>query len=728
MEADSRQFRGELAIYLATFWLVTALGVWIFARQLLHLPAQEMGTFTIGWFVALTLIGAGNVLWFWSILQPAVEFDQSGENTKQPAQVEQAARALLTLQRNLWLLVWLAPASLALILGWALSSRSWEFLAPGMSISLVAGQALCLIVEKKLSIHLQKFSGSLAALVPSTLSLGVRLMFLVVACTLVPALWIMVLLTPATRQAGSLGRPGVSFVVILAFALLAALWALVAAKKMSATLKRSSRWLGLLGRGDFSAPPVVGDDSDSLLFAGTLRTTIQSLRQIFSRLGGNASEISAASNQLLLKSAALSTSAELQSQTVKDTAKNIEEMNLNIQKASDNLQALARSLKETAESVKKIDDNLQSFTEKSENLKKDLEQSFAINKEVGSLLGDQLTSLNQLIQTGEKTNLAINQATSDIAAASRAAQETAQLARQTISLVQEGAVAVRRTTEGMDRIAQSTREVTGVILGLANRIQAIGSILEVIDGIADQTNLLALNAAIIAAQAGEHGRGFAVVADEIRSLAERTASSTREIGQMIGDIQQTSESAIKAMRETGGVVNHGVELARQASNFLSEILAGFQKAVDNIEVISENSRLFDLTTATAAKDISAIAELSSRLHKNSRRLTNFARQLEEHSQRLLEQINTLGGVTEQQTQESRQAAAAVRDINEATIRVNNALMEQSKVSDSIWRTIEQVREIAKNHAAASEELGQFAQNLVKNSEKLKSALEGFQMH
>jgi len=162
--------------------------------------------------------------------------------------------------------------------------------------------------------------------------------------------------------------------------------------------------------------------------------------------------------------------------------------------------------------------------------------------------------------------------TDSIQRVAESAREAEEVARSASSTALKGGEAVERTVSGILEIRETVAETTRKVKRLAESSQEISKIVALISQIASRTNLLALNASIEAARAGEAGRGFAIVADEVRQLADRAAKASKEIEQIVLQIQSETSSVMTAMEEGTQQVIEGTRLAEQAKRSLEDII------------------------------------------------------------------------------------------------------------------------------------------------------------
>ena len=185
------------------------------------------------------------------------------------------------------------------------------------------------------------------------------------------------------------------------------------------------------------------------------------------------------------------------------------------------------------------------------------------------------------------------------------------------------------TRDMMEKIASTVEDSAVTVRKLGESSEQIGAIVQVIDDIADQTNLLALNAAIEAARAGEHGRGFAVVADEVRKLAEKTVKATKEIADMIQNIQADTGGAVMGMAEGVQLVEGGKQKAVEAGDALGVIKSNMEDVAGGVGQIAratdEQANAMELMSRSI-ESISAISgENSNAAHESAEAVEQLSR-------------------------------------------------------------------------------------------------------
>ncbi|MBC3209208.1 methyl-accepting chemotaxis protein [Pseudomonas sp. SWRI111] len=230
-------------------------------------------------------------------------------------------------------------------------------------------------------------------------------------------------------------------------------------------------------------------------------------------------------------------------------------------------------------------------------------------EELSSVTEDATRGLHQQSQEIEQAATAVNQMTAAVEEVANNAVATSEASRESDRIAQHGREQVQQTVSSIEFLAEDVTHNAARVEDLAQKVHGISKVLDVIRSIAEQTNLLALNAAIEAARAGDAGRGFAVVADEVRALAHRTQQSTQEIEQMIGGIQQGTDSAVSSMQQSNARARSTLALAQEAGAALEEIASAFT-------LINERN----LVIASASEEQAAVAREVDRNLMNIRDL------------------------------------------------------------------------------------------------------------
>lgn len=223
-------------------------------------------------------------------------------------------------------------------------------------------------------------------------------------------------------------------------------------------------------------------------------------------------------------------------------------------------------------------------------------QLASTSEELSTVTEQSSQTLHQQSQEMEMAATAVTELTTAIEEVARNAATVSYNSEQADAKAQQGREQVVHTIKTVTQLEQELQQSRGNIEQLAQSVNRISSVLDVIRAIAEQTNLLALNAAIEAARAGESGRGFAVVADEVRALAHRTQESTKEIERMMQTVQTETLHTVDTMKSSSRLAIDTVTVAQKAGDALQQI------TIDIAQISQQN-----LTIAGAAEEQATVA-------------------------------------------------------------------------------------------------------------------------
>jgi methyl-accepting chemotaxis protein len=277
---------------------------------------------------------------------------------------------------------------------------------------------------------------------------------------------------------------------------------------------------------------------------------------------------------------------------------------------------------------------------------------------------DQAVSVNRATDATSQMMQLINEIT-------EMAQSGDSLGVQAGMIAKNGAESVEASLTAMQRIHSQVNSSSEKVKVMGERSSQIGTIIQTIEEIASQTNLLALNAAIEAARAGEYGKGFAVVADEVKKLAEKSTASTKEISDLVKDIQISAGEAVDAMIVSGEEVEKGVERSHESASALHEILTAVNQVTEQVKDISLSAGRM---TSAASIVNASMESVSAVVEENSATTTQMSSDAEKVSKAMKVSSNlsletrtnmhTIDQVTVQLREQSKTVMQAAQSLAE----------------------------------------------------------------
>lgn len=298
--------------------------------------------------------------------------------------------------------------------------------------------------------------------------------------------------------------------------------------------------------------------------------------------------------------------------------------------SGDEVAALAHNFNRVMEQIGSIIKNVIVVTEK---VRDNVRVMSGATESTVSSTGQQLKEIEQIAAALQE----LSHSADEVA---RHAGATAERTKETARFAEQGSQVVTSSRDTVNRLTDQIRATAEKINTLKHSSENIGSVMEVIRSIAEQTNLLALNAAIEAARAGEQGRGFAVVADEVRSLAQKTQSSTEEIESIIIQLQRAADEAHQSMNTSIASVQETIETATKVEESLGRIRANIDTINEMNHQIATASDEQSSVANEVSKNISAIHTLSERVSENAQIIAENSEQLEGESVELKREMDS----------------------------------------------------------------------------------------
>jgi len=419
-------------------------------------------------------------------------------------------------------------------------------------------------------------------------------------------------------------------------------------------------------------------------------------------------------------------SAEAQEEAVEETASLLANINSSIQHVEEKIENLSSAADESSSSILEMGTSVDEVARNAASLHESFESSAAAVQQMSASTRQVAESAAAVRQMAEDSAVSMNEIDRSIQEVSEHVLQASTLTETVSHGAREGTEAVESTIRDIEEIHSLTNDAKQRLGQLVSRIAEVSQIMNVIGEINDETNLLSLNAAIIAAQAGEQGKAFLVVANHVKTLATRTAASTKDIEQLIRGIEAESDAAVASMDAGSAAIEQGVNRSRTAGAALVEIRSSAEEASARVAEIaraaeqqSQNSRHVATTVQETSTEIQQISDAMLEQTKVSERML-------ETSQKALDMCQHVHRSTDEQRETGQYITSSISSITEMIQKILESISEHRRASESVSEAVFRLLDNAQSSGRRVPELNQMLAELRDSAEEIVGELSRFE--
>lgn len=571
--------------------------------------------------------------------------------------------------------------------------------------------------------------------------------------------------------------------IVLVVVAVISILALTIARSLANPMIRGVAFAQAVAAGDLTQSLEVKSKDEVGDLADALNSMVTGIKEMVGRIKDSSGQVASAANQISANSAQLAKAAHSQASATEETSSTMVQMAASIQTVSVNADSLASNANEVSSSIQELGASSEQVARSAEVMASSVSETSATIEQMTVSIEKVAQNAEDLVSSVSETSSTIEQMTVSIDQVAGNARELQKVVTESASVIEEMAASIKdvaaRVDEGdnvakaaakegsaglqagqeavaaMARVTKVIEQTSESIINLGKRSEEIGNIVMVINEIADQTNLLALNAAIEAARAGDAGKGFAVVAEEVRKLAERSVAATKEIAQVIKQVQADTAESVKYGGIAASEAKASMEMSALAGNALENIVRGVERtsnlmtdiarmtaeqAAASTQVLSAVERMNQATdvVANAAREQALggrqIRIAVEKMNHITQEVTGATREQAQGSRQIRIAVENMNNVTSQvtiatreQSLSARQIVDAVGAMNGMTQSVANATAEQKKGGEMVVSAVENISDLTRENLASVEQLSRAAQSLSQQAVDLAVLVEQFKV-